>query len=203
MAKIVPGDRLQQQTEQKRAEIGEQNCGPDPQTDAGSALFSRPANGFHGGEESLIEPAECVTQTLSSLPQKCLVVHEVAARYGNIEHLVIREDGAVFLIETRLHRGFITHRKGELLVDGSPFEADFIRQTTTNAFVLRDLLADGLGISPFIHAAIVFPNASVGVEKAIYGVDVIEGDQLGSWMGKARGNQEIAGLVAATWSLGN
>src|ERR1051325_1188414 len=155
MAKIVPGDCLQQQTEQKREEIGEQNCGRDPQTDAGSPLFSRPANGFDGGRESVIkpsEPSECVTKTLSSLPQKCLVVHEVAARYGNIEHLVIREDGAVFLIETRLHRGFITHRKGELLVDGSPFEADFIRQTTTNAFVLRDLLADGLGISPFIHA---------------------------------------------------
>jgi hypothetical protein len=201
MRKIVPGDRWQQQTEQERAEIGEQNCGRDPQTDDGSALFSRAAKEPDRREESVIEPAECVTQTLSSLPQKCLVVHEVAARYGNIEHLVVREDGAVFLIETRLHRGFITHRKGELLVDGCPFEADFIRQTTTNAFVLRDLLADGLGISPFIHAAIVFPNAAVKVEKAIYGVDVIEADELGPWMGKARGNQEIAGLVAATWSL--
>lgn len=184
MAKMMAGNGLRTGLEQSST----QEIGPDSVAEPGSRFRVH-------NPESL-----CVTDTLSSLPQKCLVVHEVAARYGNIEHLVIREDGAVFLIETKPHRGFITQQNGLLLVDGCAFESDFIRQTTTNAFVLRDLLTDGLGISPFIHAAIVFPNASVGVEKAIYGVDVIEGGQLAPWMAKARGNQEIAQLVAATWS---
>src|SRR3954463_13876606 len=150
MAKIMMG----------KAEPREGGRGNDRQNLAVPALFSNRA------QDAFSPPGECVIKTLSSLRDKCLVVHEVAARYGNIEHLVIREDGAVFLIETRLHRGLITQCQGELLVNGGPFETDFIRQTTTNAFVLRDLLADGLGISPFIHAAIVFPNASVSVEKA-------------------------------------
>jgi len=202
MAKIMAGKGLQGAAQQ--SSVKREAPKADDVVFGEPALFSRSANDFDKERESegkslARESSECVTNTLSSMEQKCLVVHEIAARYGNIEHLIIREDGAVFLLETRLHRGFITHDQGLLLVDGRPFEEDFIRQTTTNAFVLRDLLADGLGISPFIHAAIVFPNASVGVERAIYGVDVIEGDQLRPWMSKARGNQEIAGLVAATW----
>jgi hypothetical protein len=192
MANIVAGNGLRGGLAQAKTQESEQDCDHTVVSDGISRLSSL--------DPDQDASSECVTNTLSCLTQKCLVVHEVAARYGNIEHLVIREDGAVFLIETKPHAGFITHEEGLLLVDGRPFESDFIRQTTTNAFVLRDLLADGLGISPFIHAAIVFPNACVGVEKAIYGVDVLEGEKLKPWMAKARGNQEIAGLVAVTWS---
>src|SRR4051812_13387813 len=65
-----------------------------------------------------VEPAKQVPDLLVSLPEKCLVVHEVAARYGNIEKLVIREDGAVFLIETKSCAGTITQESGELRQDG-------------------------------------------------------------------------------------
>src|SRR5438045_2714912 len=149
MAKMMAHNGLHQERAQtsepevQRAGDSVPGAGDYPRDDVGLPLFARSANCFDQKEESEdeapIERSKCVTETLSSLPQKCLIVHEVAARYGNIEHLVIREDGAVFLIETRLHRGFITHNEGLLLVDGRPFEADFVRQTTTNAFVLRDL----------------------------------------------------------------
>src|SRR5258705_21325 len=153
MAKIMVGRRFHGGMQQTNVEPEGQKAGDSVSGDGGAefSLFSRSANAFDKEQESEAKPlaresSACVTNTLSALEQKCLVVHEVAARYGNIEHLIIREDGAVFLIETRLHRGFVTHNnQGELLVDGRPFEEDFIRQTTTNAFVLRDLLADGLG----------------------------------------------------------
>src|SRR5438067_1549889 len=135
-------------------------------------------------QKTKVQPAsaEQTRGILTSLPQKCLVLHEVAARYGNIEHLIVRADGAVFLIETEFEEGRITQNQGKLMLDGRPFAQDLIRQTTTNAFVLRDVLADGLGISPHINAAIVFPNATVAVPRAIYGVDVLEADQLQKWM---------------------
>src|SRR5439155_9235910 len=48
-------------------------------------------------------PEGNVAGILASLPPNCAIVHDVAARYGNIEHLIIGENGAVFLIETKAH----------------------------------------------------------------------------------------------------
>jgi hypothetical protein len=134
----------------------------------------------------------------AALPQKSLVVHDVAARYGSIERLVINESGAVFLIETQSHDGTITEENGELRQDGHPLEKDIIRETTTNAFSLREVLENGLGISPRINAAIVFPNASVAVPRAVYGVEIIQVTQLEKWMANARGNPEVARLIMAS-----
>ena len=142
-----------------------------------------------------IGASENIPAILASLPGKPMVVNDVAARYGKIDHLVIREDGAVFLIETKRQVGEITEENGELRHNGQRFENDLIRETTTNAFCLRELLQEALGIMPWINAAIVFPNASVLVPKTIFGVDIIGANFLPQWIAKARGNSEIAQLV--------
>src|ERR1041385_6236908 len=204
MANNVPGDDLAREDAVKDQQTEDQQrfvvAGPGFLS-AMDHLISGVISCFAKRETQKIESAEPGkhgNDLVISLPEKCLVLHEVAARYGNIEQLVIREDGAVFLIETKSCVGMITQESGELRQDGRPFDQDFIRQTTTNAFGLRDILAEGLGISPFINAAIVFTNALVAVPRAIYGVDVIEGRQLRKWMSKARGNPEVAKLIAST-----
>jgi hypothetical protein len=140
---------------------------------------------------------ELVSDIAALLPGNSVVVRDVASRYGKIDHLVIGENGAIFLIETNSHSGKITEEQGELRHDGRPFEKDFIRQTTTNAFGLREVLEDGLGISPRINAAIVFPRASVEVPRAVCGVEIINAAGLQKWMAKARGNPEVAKLIQA------
>src|SRR2546423_15171828 len=94
-----------------------------------SSLFSGVAQWFQGFVEQQSTPRN-VPAILASLPGKPMVVNDVAARYGKIDHLVIRGDGAVFLIETYAQSGRITEDKGDLRHDGQPFETDFIRQTT-------------------------------------------------------------------------
>src|SRR5438105_794334 len=161
-------------------------------------LFGHLASWFGFRQEERcddIGASENIPAILASLPGKPMVVNDVAARYGKIDHLVIREDGAVFLIETKTQAGQITEENGELRHNGERFEKDLIRETTTNAFCLRELLHDTLGIMPWINAAIVFPNASVLVAKTVFGVDIMDAKVLPNWIAKARGNSEIAQLV--------
>src|SRR3954469_7947705 len=42
------------------------------------------------------EAGESIGAILARLPANHLVLHDVNARYGNIDHVVFREDGAVF-----------------------------------------------------------------------------------------------------------
>ena len=139
---------------------------------------------------------EEVASILARFPDSCIILHDIAARYGNIDHLVLREDGAIFLIETKSHRGKITAESGILSRNGLPFEKDFIRQTTTNVFWLRDILREQFQIKAWVNAAIVFPNAFVAVRSTLYGVDVINTNCLEHWIQKARGNPEVATQIA-------
>ena len=142
------------------------------------------------------ETREEISSVIRRLSSNCMVVKGIAARYGHIDNLLIREDGALFLIETKSHQGTITEDQGVLRRNGLPLENDFLRRTSTNVFWLRDMLIERVKIHSWINAAIVFPNASVEVRGTVYGVDVLDPGNLEEWMRKARGNPEIAKLLA-------
>ena len=105
--------------------------------------------------------------------------------YGNIDHLVFRNDGAVFLLETKSHRGRIEARNGQLLRDGKPFEKDFILQVQRNVAHVREDLRARYGLTPWIHTALVFTNAYVQAHCKVGHVDVINIRYLERWMAKA------------------
>lgn len=111
---------------------------------------------------------------LNSLSEDHIVIHDIAAQFGNIDHIVIRQDGAIFLIETKSHGGTVDEKRAQT----------FIRQTHRNIFWLRDLLRDRLGCDVWLNAAIVFPNARVTVRRTIRGVDIVSGNFLRSWMAR-------------------
>jgi hypothetical protein len=123
-----------------------------------------------------------VGEILKSLPDDDIVLHDIPARFGNIDHLVFRRDGAIFLIETKSHGGTIDERRAER----------FISQTHENIFWLRDLLKQRLGCDMWINAAIVFPNAHVTVRRTIRGVDIVGADFLLGWMARATARPLIA-----------
>ena len=110
---------------------------------------------------------------------------------------MLRKDGAVFVIETKAHGGRVTEQRGELLLNGRPFEKDILKQIHANIYWLREFIKTRFDIEPWITAAIVFPNAYVVVRRTLRGVDAINGRYLERWMAKARGNPRIAGRL---WS---
>jgi hypothetical protein len=128
-----------------------------------------------------VEGEERVKVLLEHLPD-CVVLHDVAADYGTIDYVVIRKDGAIFLIETKPRRGTVT----------DAVAAEYLKQTHWNVYWLRAFLISRLNIKPWIHAAIVFPDATVKVRHPIRGVDIIGGSYLDRWIFKARGNYDIS-----------
>ncbi|HEY5297067.1 MAG TPA: nuclease-related domain-containing protein [Verrucomicrobiae bacterium] len=123
------------------------------------------------------------------------VYHDLKTDCGNIDHLAIRKDGAVFLIETKSHFGKIIKQNGELRRNGKSFEKNFISQTHKNIFWLKDLLKTRLGYEPWIHAVIVFSNGHVEPHLKIKGVAVINVSFLSEWMRRQPGNAKAAATL--------
>ena len=52
-------------------------------------------------------------------------------------------------------------------------------------------------MTPWVNAAIVFPNGYVSVRRTLRGVDVLNLGFLERWMSRARGNPEVARKLKA------
>lgn len=98
---------------------------------------------------------------LDKLPkEKYEVFNDVPVRYGNIDHLVISREGAVFLIETKGHRGRIAIADSKILVNGKPMKRDPIAQVNRNLQWLRKRIREKLGVTVWIVSILVFTNAA-------------------------------------------
>ena len=115
---------------------------------------------------------EKVGELLAELGPDFLVLHDVECAYGNIDHLVIASNGAVFMIETKSHRGKVTVQDNVLLVNGRTPEKDFIAQSLRNSFWLRDQIEPFAGKKPWVTAVLVFTNGFVQVRGPVKGVIV-------------------------------
>jgi hypothetical protein len=117
------------------------------------------------------------------------VFHDVPKKHGNIDHLVFRADGAIFLIETKSQGGTVTFLNGELHRNGRPFDKDFIKQTLNNVSWLKKFCERHSGFKPtWVHAAIVFTDAQVPPHCKLFNVDVIHQSYLERWMARLPGN---------------
>lgn len=142
---------------------------------------------------------ESVGAILDRLPTEThAVFHDVLSRHGNIDHIVFRRDGAIFLIETKSHRGIVTEKAGQLYRDGQDFEKNIVQQTLSNISDLRGLLAAHFKEAPWITAAIVFTSARVPLWCKIKNISVINASYLERWMSKQNGKQSAG---AISWAL--
>jgi hypothetical protein len=131
---------------------------------------------------------EKIGALLDGLAENYAVQYDVNTGRGKIDHLVFRRDGAVFLIETRSHSGWITRHDSQLLRNGQPLEEDLIQQTLDHISWLKKFLKTRAGFEPWIHAAIVFTGAHVEKHLNLNNVDVFNASQLNRWLERARGN---------------
>lgn len=131
---------------------------------------------------------EKIGALLDGLAENYTVQHDVNTGHGNIDHLVFRRDGAVFLIETKSHSGWITRHADELRRNGQLLEKDFIQQALVNISWLKKILKGRTGFEPWIHAAVVFTDAHVEKHLKLKNVDVFNARYLTGWLERAEGN---------------
>ena len=135
-----------------------------------------------GDAERGAQAEEDVGAVLNHLPANCRVLHDVVAGHGNIDHVVLRDDGVAFLIETKSHSGIVTPARAE----------QFLKQTHGNIYWLRDFLKETSGMEVWINAAVVFTNAEVRFKNPIRGVSFMPIGNLSQWITGAPGNPQIA-----------
>jgi len=138
------------------------------------------------------EAEESMAKILAGLSSDYTVSHDVPGACGNIDHLVFRKDGAVFLLETKSHSGRVTARNGQLLVNGKLPEKNFISIINVNAAAKSEELRARFGVTPWVHAAIVFTNAYVEPDCKLGHVTVMNARFLQRWMAGAARQREFA-----------
>jgi nuclease-like protein len=141
---------------------------------------------------------ETVDDMLSSLardPCNFVVIKNISIGTNDIDYVVLRRDGALFVIESKLHGGVVTDDQGELRRNGVRLEKDFIRPVHSSTFGLRSLILDEFGIDVRIRSVIVFPNATVRVRHCLRGVDVVGVSDLQRWMARAAGCPDSAQVL--------
>lgn len=115
---------------------------------------------------------EKIADILNQLPDDYMVFHDIVSAYGNIDHVVIKNN-SVFLIETKSHRGEVTYNTNGLLINNKPAEKDFISQILRNTYWLKGRIKEMTGLDLFIKPLIVFTNAFVKAYKPVKNVSII------------------------------
>ena len=112
------------------------------------------------------------------IPEGCLVLNDVAFPYGNLDHLVIRPDGTIFLVETKSHMGKVTWDERQLLINGRQFSSNPISQLNRSIPWVQKLTAPSCSRKPWIVAILVFPYAKIAVRRSVKRVNIMHASRL-------------------------
>ena len=153
-------------------------------------LFHRQGQAARGADAELK-----VAEALAGDPENLLVQHNVAGPYGDLDHVIVRRNGAIVVIDTKSHRGRVTDMEGRLQLNGRSFEKDIVRQARGNAMRLKDQFQSQLQLRVYVHAALVFPNAYVAVRKPVQGVDVAHLSYLATYLNRLPPDRRVQELM--------
>jgi hypothetical protein len=130
---------------------------------------------------------ERVGDILGQLPDDHIVLHDIVASYGNIDHVVLAPRG-VFAVETKSHRGRVTSDGVALFLNGRRLPKDPIRQALRNALWLRDRIRERTGLEVFVQPLLVFSRGFIPRPlPRLKGVFVTESQHLNQMIGQIRG----------------
>lgn len=120
------------------------------------------------------------------------VFHDVVLGYGNMDHIVLRRDGAVFMIETKSHAGKITYDGQTLLQGGRPFEKNIISQTLGNTLSLGKHLGGFAQREVWVNGILCFTRGFVQVRGRIKGIHVLNVKWLLKGLEEGKTNPDLA-----------
>jgi hypothetical protein len=136
-----------------------------------------------------------VAVALSQDPQNLLVLHNVAGPHGDLDHVVVRRNGAVIVIDTKSHAGRVVEAQGRLQLNGRPFEKNIVDQAHRNAMWLKDELKLRLDLRVFVHACLVFSNAFVAVRRPVRGVEVVNFSYLPRFLARLPADRRLQEIM--------
>lgn len=142
---------------------------------------------------------EKVGAKLTALPEEFVSFHDLAFPGFNIDHVAVGP-GGVFVIETKSHGGKVTNNGNQLLLNGSTPEKDFINQTWSQTYHIKNLLKERLGKEIPVNPVLCFTNAFVQVRGTVKGVSVVNGGYLNTHIARQKPVLEkslIAQVVAS------
>ena len=111
-----------------------------------------------------------------------LVLNNIPFPYGNLDHLVIRPDGTIYLLETKSHHGRVTWNGKQLLINGRPFSSNPITQVNRSIRWIRKMTKQLFVWNPWIVSVLVFPNATVAIRRSVKRVNVMAAEDLLSFI---------------------
>jgi len=148
---------------------------------------------------------ESIDGLLEALPNNYFVMKDFVTKKGTTDFIVVGPKG-ILTIDTKSHKGVVTNNGGNLLLDGHPFEKDFIKQAWGQSYYFRDLLAEKGVCALRTQPVIVFTDADVQVEERVRGVKIIGIkdlhaflDGLPVWMSERLSK----GIIECLWSTQN
>ena len=137
------------------------------------------------------EAEKRIDDIFSNETEQYFTINDVVSNYGNIDHVIIKKDAGVFLIETKSHYGKISFSNNSILINNHPTEKDFITQTITNAYWLRNTINPIVKRNVWIFPVIVFTNAFVPFTPPIKGIHIVNVKYLISTLEKVSNGNPI------------
>ena len=114
-----------------------------------------------------------VDSIFSDLIDDYFVINDIETTFGNIDHVIIKRDAGIFLIETKSHYGKVSVQENTIYINDHLPEKDFISQTMKNTYWLRDRLKECIGLEIWVNPIIVFTNAFVPPISPIKGIKIV------------------------------
>lgn len=142
---------------------------------------------------------ERIEAKLTALPEEFVSFHDLAFPGFNIDHVAVGPSG-VFVIETKSHGGKVTNNGNQLLLNGSAPDKDFINQTWSQTYHIKNLLKQKLGKEIPVNPVLCFTNAFVQVRGTVKGVSVVNGGYLNTHIAKQKpvlDKSQLAQVVAS------
>ena len=115
---------------------------------------------------------EKVAEGLMNLPEGYQAFHDIAFDGFNIDHVVVGP-GGIFLIETKSHSGKVDANGDILLLNGAPPTKNFLNQTWSQTYHLRDFLKKQTAKEWKVKPILCFTRAFVSVRQPVKGIIVV------------------------------
>lgn len=141
---------------------------------------------------------EKVDERIAELPEGYVSFHDLGFSGFNIDHVVVGPTG-VYVVETKSHNGKVTANGDALYLNGRPPEKDFINQTWSQTFHIRNLLKDRTGKDCPVKPVLCFSRAFVSVKGTVKGVTVVNSGYLTTFIAKQKkvlSSDDINSVVA-------
>jgi hypothetical protein len=117
------------------------------------------------------EAEEKVAEHLSALPEGYFGFHDIAFSGFNVDHIVVGP-GGIFVVETKSHRGKVAAKGDALLLNGRSPEKDFLKQTWSQTYQVRDLLKEHISKELPVKPVLCFTRAFVQVRGPVKGIAI-------------------------------